>query len=155
MTPGLSRADIRALLDELSAELTARHAKADVFLVGGAAIAIAYDATRSTRDLDAVFRPTAVVRDAATAVAQRRHLSADWLNDAVRGFLPGADPDAERFYESPSLNVDVASARYLLAMKLFAARAETDTDDIVPVWLPDMPRHRADECAELRWAPAR
>ena len=48
----------------------------------------------------------------------------DWLNDAVKGFLLGPDPDAQRFYSGDSLIVDVASPRYLLAMKLFAARAE-------------------------------
>ena len=54
----------------------------------------------------------------------------DWLN-AVKGFLPGPDPEAQRFYSSDSLIVDVASPRYLLAMKLFAARAEIDADDII------------------------
>lgn len=130
MSTGLGRDEIRALLDDLSAELKARGARADVFLVGGAAIAVAYDEARSTRDLDAVFLPTEVVRDAAAAVAERRGLVPDWLNDAVKGFLPGPDPDAQRFYSSDSLNVDVASARYLLAMKLFSARVEIDADDI-------------------------
>ncbi|GAA1395938.1 DUF6036 family nucleotidyltransferase [Catellatospora coxensis] len=131
MSVGLGRDDIHALLDDLSAELAARGARADLFLVGGAAIAVAYDDARSTRDLDAVFLPTEVVRDAAAAVAERRGLVADWLNDAVKGFLPGPDPDAQRFYASASLNVDVASARYLLAMKLFSARVENDADDIM------------------------
>jgi hypothetical protein len=130
VSTGLGRDEIRALLDDLSAELKARGARADVFLVGGAAIAVAYDEARSTRDLDAVFLPTEVVRDAAAAVAERRGLVPDWLNDAVKGFLPGPDPDAQRFYSSDSLNVDVASARYLLAMKLFSARVEIDADDI-------------------------
>ncbi|HXL88623.1 MAG TPA: hypothetical protein VN969_06490 [Streptosporangiaceae bacterium] len=125
------REDIRALLDDPSAELAARGARAELFLVGGAALAVAYDAMRATRDLDAVFIPTGVVRAAATAVAERRGLAEDWLNDAVKGFLPGPDPEAQRFYSSDSLIVDVASPRYLLAMKLFAARAEIDTDDIV------------------------
>ena len=131
MSAGLGREDIRALLDDLSAELAARGARAELFLVGGAALAVAYDATRATRDLDAVFIPTDVVRQAAAAVAEREGLAEDWLNDAVKGFLPGPDPDAQRFYSSDSLIVDVASPRYLLAMKLFAARAEIDADDII------------------------
>src|ERR1700722_8860653 len=57
MSAGLGREDIRALLDDLSAELAARGARAELFLVGGAALAVAYDATRATRDLDAVFIP--------------------------------------------------------------------------------------------------
>jgi Nucleotidyltransferase of unknown function (DUF6036) len=131
MSAGLGREDIRVLLDELSEELAARGARAELFLVGGAALAVAYDATRATRDLDAVFIPSDVVRDAAATVAEREGLAQDWLNDAVKGFLPGPDPDAQRFYSSDSLIVDVASPRYLLAMKLFAARAEIDADDIV------------------------
>ena len=130
MSTGLGRDDIRALLDDLSQELAARGARAELFLVGGAALAVAYDATRATRDLDAVFVPSDVVRQAAAAVAAREGLADDWLNDAVKGFLPGPDPDAQRFYATDSLIVDVASPRYLLAMKLFAARAEIDADDI-------------------------
>ena len=130
MSTGLGRDDIRALLDDLSLELAARGARAELFLVGGAALAVAYDATRATRDLDAVFVPSDVVRQAAAAIAAREGLADDWLNDAVKGFLPGPDPDAQRFYSTDSLIVDVASPRYLLAMKLFAARAEIDADDI-------------------------
>jgi len=130
MSTGFSRDDINVLLDELNDELRGHGAHADLFLVGGAAIAVAYDRARSTRDLDAVFLPTQVVRQAAQAVAERRGLSSDWLNDAVKGFLPGSDPGATRYYEGDSLTVDVASARYLLAMKLFASRVEIDADDI-------------------------
>jgi Nucleotidyltransferase of unknown function (DUF6036) len=67
MSTGLGREDIRALLDDLSAELAARGARAELFLVGGAALAVVYDATRATRDLDAVFIPTDTVRQAAAA----------------------------------------------------------------------------------------
>jgi hypothetical protein len=130
VSTGLDRDDILRLFDQLSAQLSTRGARAEIFLVGGAALALAYDAKRATRDLDAVFVPAEVVRQAAEAVAQEDGLPADWLNDAVKGFLPGTDPDARRFYSSDSLIVDVASPRYLLAMKLFAARAEVDAEDI-------------------------
>jgi hypothetical protein len=65
-----------------------------------------------------------------THVAARHDLPEDWLNDGVKGFLPGDDPRARQVHESDSLRVDVASPEYLLAMKLFAAR-EQDVDDIV------------------------
>jgi methylmalonyl-CoA mutase cobalamin-binding subunit len=78
MSIGLGRDEIRALLDDLSAELSKRGARADLFLVGGAAIAVAYDSARATRDLDAVFLPTDVVRQAAISVAERRGLAKDW-----------------------------------------------------------------------------
>jgi hypothetical protein len=41
MSTGLGREEIRALLDDLSAELAARGARAEPFLVGGAALAVA------------------------------------------------------------------------------------------------------------------
>lgn len=129
LTP-FGRAEIKQLLAELDAELVSLGARADVFLVGGAALALAYDARRTTRDLDAAFYPTDAVRQAAHAIAERRDLSDDWLNDAVKGFLPGTDPEAERYFAGEALNVDIASPRFLLAMKLFASRVETDADDI-------------------------
>ena len=43
MSTGLGREDIRALLDDLSAELAARGARAELFLVGGAALAVTVD----------------------------------------------------------------------------------------------------------------
>ena len=52
------------------------------------------------------------------------------MNDAVKGFLPGPDPNRVRFFEAPGLLVDVASAEYLLAMKLFSSRVEADAEDI-------------------------
>jgi hypothetical protein len=131
MTPGpLSADDIRRLFGELAAELDAVGQRAEIFLVGGAAIALCFDERRATRDLDAIFAPAASVRRAAANVADREGLDPDWLNDAVKGFLPGPDPNAVRYFDAPGLVVDVASAEYLLAMKLFSSRVEIDADDI-------------------------
>jgi hypothetical protein len=77
MSAGLGREEIRALLDDLSAEL-------------------------AVRDLDAVFIPAKAVRQAAAAVAEREGLAEDRLNDGVKGFLPSRDPDAQRFHSSHS-----------------------------------------------------
>ncbi len=125
----LSGADIHALLGELSVELCERGVKADLFLVGGAAMALAYSTRRATRDVDAVFEPKQVVYEAAAVVGERQGIGADWLNDAVKGYLHGPDPGARAVFENDGLRVDVASPRYLLAMKLRAARPE-DVEDI-------------------------
>ena len=84
----LDAAGINRLLHALDEELAARGTTADVYLVGGAAIALSFDAARTTRDLDAVFVPTTQVRAAAEAVAEANGLAGDWLNDAVKGFVP-------------------------------------------------------------------
>lgn len=124
------KAQIRSLLDALGQELEAGGQRGELFLVGGAAMAFAYDTRRATRDLDGVFEPKQIVYAAAARVAAARGIAEDWLNDAVKGFLPGPDPDAQVFFERPGLSVRVASPRYLLAMKLLASRVERDEDDI-------------------------
>ena len=127
----LDAAGISRLLHDLDAELAARGTTADVYLVGGAAIALSFDAARTTRDLDAVFVPTTQVRAAAEAVAQANGLAGDWLNDAVKGFVPpGTDAHQKVVFETPHLRVCVAGAEHLLAMKVAASRVEQDRGDL-------------------------
>jgi len=54
----LSKDDIAGLLNELADELEAQGIHGDRFLVGGAAMALAYSGRRATRDLDAVSSPS-------------------------------------------------------------------------------------------------
>lgn len=129
----LAQAEIRRLLGLLSDELEAGGLTGELFLVGGAAMALAYDRRRATRDLDAVFEPKAEVHAAAGRVAAREDLPADWLNDAVKAFLPGPDPSATVALELPGLRVRVASPGYLFALKA-AARAERDADDLTVLY---------------------
>ena len=99
----LTTDDIRALLTELSDRLAARGQRAQLFVVGGAAMALAYDTTRTTRDLDAVFRPGSVVRETAEVIALAHGLQRDWLNDAAKGFMPGTDKSPRTVLRSESL----------------------------------------------------
>lgn len=128
---GLDAARITELLTALDTELAARGVTADVYLVGGAAMALSFESSRTTRDLDAVFAPPAQVREAVAAVAEMRDLPSDWLNDAVKGFVPPTD-DARQWvaFESRNLRVCVAGVEHLLAMKIAAARVEQDRDDL-------------------------
>ena len=50
-------------------------------MVGGAAMALAYDATRVARDIDATFVPHGVVIDEARHVADDLGLPYWWLNE--------------------------------------------------------------------------
>ena len=54
----LSKAELFAGLRALDDELKRANVRAEVFIVGGASMAIAYDARRSTIDVDAVFAPS-------------------------------------------------------------------------------------------------
>ncbi len=126
----LSIESIRRLLIELDEELGATGASGELFVVGGAAMALGYGAREATRDIDALFEPKTAIADAAESVGERNGLRADWLNDAMKGFLHGNDPERRLALDLPSLQVFVASPRYLLAMKLLSARIERDADDI-------------------------
>ena len=126
----VDRAGVLFAFHALDEELGRSGTRADVFLVGGAAIAVAYDARRATADVDAVFVPTSEVRSAAQRIAERLGLDEDWLNDGVKALVPGPDPDRREVFEGQYLQVAAASPRFLLAMKLLASRVERDQDDI-------------------------
>lgn len=121
---------IERLLNELGTELINDGVRAEMFIVGGAAMALAYNTRRATRDIDAVFEPKQNVYQAAARVGSKYGLPADWLNDSVKGLLPGADPEQRTYFESPGISISVASPKYLLALKVAAARVDRDTDDI-------------------------
>ncbi len=103
---------------------------ADVFVVGGAAMALAYDATRVTRDVDSLFVPHGVVLEEARNVAQDLGLPAWWLNEQASVYISGKDdPGRRRVFDHPGLRVTAASPRHIFAMKALAARTR-DVDDL-------------------------
>jgi len=125
----LTRADILRLLELLDAELAAQDAEGELYLVGGAVMCLAFDARAATRDVDALFRPAKIVREAAGRVAAKAGVGASWLNDAVKGYLsPRGEFDA--FLELPHLKVFVAQPGYLLAMKCAAMRLGEEFHDL-------------------------
>jgi hypothetical protein len=130
----LSGDDLRSLLTELGEDLAKRGLRGDLFVVGGAAMALAYDTRRATRNVDAVFEPKAAVYAAARRVAARHGLPDNWLNDAVEGFLLGDDPEATVAFTHPGVRVRVASPFSLFVLKIMAARVERDADDIAALW---------------------
>lgn len=67
--PLLDRAAIQDAFRRLGDRLARRGVVADIYVIGGAAMTLAYDARRSTRDIDAVFQPHGVVLEEASAIA--------------------------------------------------------------------------------------
>jgi hypothetical protein len=125
----LARADIHRLFERLDAELATEETQGEVYLVGGAVMCLALDARASTRDLDAFFLPTALIRRAAARVVASAGVPNDWLNHAVKGFLsPRGDFDA--YLELPHLRVFVARPEYLLAMKCASMRLGEEFHDL-------------------------
>ena len=138
----LSAAEIKRLLGELDAELERRNQRVVLYVVGGANIALALDARRSTKDIDAVVkRGFDVVFDAAKAVAETESgLGADWLNSDFTGGTPDGglswswmdksdDDTPTSEFTGNALSVELASPQMMLALKVLAGR-DKDLEDI-------------------------
>lgn len=130
----LKRQDCFELLNRLNEKMPPMGTAADIYVVGGAAMAFEYDDARRTEDIDCVIgRHEAAVLIAAEAVAaETPGLPADWLNPSAKesGNLPeGPDPDERPSYRATRIEANSASPEWPLAMKLDANR-EKDVADI-------------------------
>jgi hypothetical protein len=75
-------------------------------------------------------------------------LPEDWLNDAVKGLLPGND-DARALPDVSGIEITSASPRYLLAMKLLAMRFGEEDDDDIKVLIHQAGVTSAEESLDL------
>jgi predicted nucleotidyltransferase len=126
----LGRAELERAFTALGERLARRGVVADVFVVGGAAMALAYDADRVTRDVDARFVPHGIVLDEARHVAKDLGLPPWWLNEQATAYISGKDdPGKRRVFDHPGLRVMAASPEHVFAMKALAARTR-DIDDL-------------------------
>jgi hypothetical protein len=125
----LTRADIARLFELLNNELAQIDIDAEVYVVGGAVMCLALDARGATRDVDAVFKPAKLVREAGARVAAIADVPENWLNDAVKGYLSQRG-DFDPFLERSHLRVFVAHPSYLLAMKCMAMRLSEEFHDL-------------------------
>lgn len=84
---------VRALLDELADRLVAREIEGTVYIVGGAALALAYyelGERRLTGDIDAAYAPAKVIDELVAEIAQDEGISRNWLNNKASQFFPAA-----------------------------------------------------------------
>ena len=125
----LSAADITRLFALLNAELARDDTHAEVYLVGGAVMCLALGARDATRDVDAWFRPTTLVREAAARVAAQAAVPEQWLNDAVKAWLSPRGT-FDRYLDLSHLLVFVAQPAYLLALKCMAMRLGEEFHDL-------------------------
>lgn len=91
---------------------------------------LAYQSREMSRDIDAVFAPSAEIYQAAEDVQEALGLPNGWLNDAAKAYVPGWDTNAIPVMTVPGLRVSAASPEFMLGMKLLAARPEQDREDI-------------------------
>src|SRR5436190_12327374 len=126
----LSREAILRALSSLSEELGKGGVTGELCLFGGTVMVLAFTARLSTKDVDALFRPTPLIRDLARRIGEEQGLPADWLNDGVKGYVSSRhETTAGNLPQFPHLRLTMPVPEYLLAMKCMAARIGGTTDE--------------------------
>jgi hypothetical protein len=107
-------------------------AKAQLRIVGGAAIILRHGSRLTTNDIDAAIWPEDGVIAISDGIAGKIGLGLGWLNDAAKRYIPELVQYDE--FTSPlplrRLVIQLADDASLLAMKCNALRGIKDTEDI-------------------------
>lgn len=128
----MTKENIKKAFEKLNDLCKLKNIKGEIGVVGGAAMVLAYGVDRATKDVDAIFEPSSLIRQAAEEVSEELGLPLDWLNDAVKGFLPKNQPKQLDVLELSNLVIWVPEPEYMLAMKSISARFDSkDSEDII------------------------
>jgi hypothetical protein len=126
----LNQTDIVRALEDLSNRLGKKGVRGEICLFGGTAMILAFQARQSTRDIDAVFAPTSVIRDLVAEIGREQGYADGWFNDGVKGFLSSQhDVTAANLPQFEHLQVVMPVPEYLFAMKCMAARVGMGDQD--------------------------
>ena len=127
----LTRKQITTLFELLNDHLAKQGEMGEVGIVGGAVMCLVYDVRKSTKDVDAIFKPATLIRKLAARVAEDFGVQSDWLNDAAKGFLVDGF-ERHEIMNLSHLRVWAPEPKYMLAMKCLSARWDTfDQKDVV------------------------
>ncbi len=123
--------EILMYLEQVNEQLKQQQSRGEICLFGGAVMCLVFQSRDNTKDIDAIFAPTREFYAIIKNVADEHHLPADWLNNAVKGFVSSRH-DVRLFRKLSHLDIFAASPAYMLAMKCLAARTyeSKDVDDI-------------------------
>lgn len=137
----ITKGDLDTYLKETAKEfrkLNRKAMRAELILIGGAAVLMNYGFRGMTTDVDAVIQASSSMKDAINRVGDRYHLPYNWLNaDFVRteSYSPKL-AEYSTYYKTFSNVVEVrtVAAEYLIAMKLRSGRRyKHDLSDVMGV----------------------
>jgi hypothetical protein len=119
----LSKDTILKAFQSLSDALAGEGARGELCLFGGTVMVLAYSARISTKDVDAIFHPSSLIRDLAEKIGEANDLPQDWLNDGAKGFISTKhDVIQGNLPQFSNLSLTMPTPEYLLAMKCMASR---------------------------------
>ncbi len=103
-------------------KINGRHARAEIILVGGAAILINYHFRDSTTDIDAFVQSNGRIKEAINHVGDQYGLPNNWLNDdfiKTSSYSPKLR-EYSKYYRTFSniIEIRTISEEYLIAMKV-------------------------------------
>ena len=127
----LTRQDMIECFEDIANRIRFKFVKGTIYLVGGAAVAMAYDDSRTSIDIDARIESAhGEIQRAILDIARERGWPTTWLNEQPVHYIPrGEDSSSTTVYYHPNLVVRAAAPRRLIAMKMIAGR-ERDINDI-------------------------
>lgn len=127
----LTQKRIISLLKKLNQKLKERDEKGEIGLVGGAVMCLVYNARAATKDVDAIFEPSQVIRKITAEIAEEESLPKDWLNDGAKAYIQPSF-QKKNFLNLSNLLVWTPETKYMLAMKCISARWDSsDKDDVI------------------------
>ena len=134
----LTREAIVSALNGLSGELGKQGVTGELCLFGGTVMVLVFTTRLATKDVDAIFEPAQLVRNASEKVALQQNLPSNWLNDGVKGFISAQhETTIGNLPQFAHLRLSMPVPEYLLAMKCMASRIgataseQSDVPDIV------------------------
>ena len=135
MSDLFAKVDIERLVRLFAAKLNEAGVEGTIKIVGGAAIALLYYADRrTTSDIDALYPADDRVVEIIHQVGKEEGLSDGWINNQVQFVLPFEGNVSIRYWQEyfndGSIIVQIATAEFLLALKLNADRGRRDRPDI-------------------------
>jgi hypothetical protein len=144
----LTKKRIENLFEQLNDLLRKRGEIGEIGIVGGAVMCLVYNTRVATKDVDAVFEPSSVIRELAAQIAQGESLPPDWLNDAAKGFImPGFTK--QEVLTLSNLRIWAPEPRYMLAMKCISARWDTSDRDDVMFLIKELKLKKTDEVFDI------
>ena len=120
----LSKGDMHKYFMEINRRLAQEGKHGEIFMLGGAALTLVFNAREATRDIDAIFHPAEDMREIIKDIAHEYDLAEDWLNDGAKNFLT-PQMKFNSYLSLSNLTISSIDAEGLLALKLTAARADS------------------------------
>lgn len=129
MSADINKDNLDAILNDLAKQYRkygGKNQKAELILVGGAAVIARYNFRDNTKDIDAIIKSASALKDAAVIVGEKYNLEYKWLNSDFTRTCSYSKKLSEhsKYYKTFAnvLEVRVIESEYLVAMKMVSAR---------------------------------